>query len=112
MLEIDTEVSKGIMFLHLNGKLNHDNFPLFGNTINHFLYTKGMHYFVIDFSNINSFEENVFIQIQNKIIEISLNHGHIVVCGMDDRKKDELGFMKENLYYVSEEREAYKYLWM
>ena len=112
MLQIDTEVSKGIMFLHLNGILSEDNFGLLGNTINHFLYSKGMHYFVIDFSDINFFEENIIMQIQNKIIEISLNHGHIVVCGIDENKKNKLGFMKENLYYVNEGREAYKYLWM
>ena len=111
MLKIEQEVSRGIMFIRLNGDLNTNSFSSFGKLINDLLYTKGMQYFVIDLYNID-FEENIFLNIQNKLVEIFLSSGKVVLCGIDDKNKRKIGYTKDKLFYVKEEREAFKYLWM
>ncbi len=99
------------MFIRLNGNLNSNSFSSFGNIINNLLYTNGMQYFVIDLYNID-LEDNIFLYIQNKLVEIFLNCGKVVLCGIDENDKFKIGYTKDKLFYVKEEREAYKYLWM
>ena len=111
MLKIEQEVSRGIMFIRLKGELNNNSFSSFGKVINNLLYKQGMQYFVIDLYNIN-LEENIFLNIQNKLVEIFLSSGKVILCGIDDINKRKIGYTKDKLFYVKEEREAFKYLWM
>ena len=111
MLKIEQEVSRGIMFIRLKGELNNNSFSSFGKVINNLLYKQGMQYFVIDLYNIN-LEENIFLNIQNKLVEIFLSSGKVVLCGIDDINKRKIGYTTDKLFYVKEEREAFKYLWM
>ena len=46
MLEINTEVERGILFIRLNGILNQNNFKTFGLKINSLLYKYGFQYFI------------------------------------------------------------------
>ncbi len=87
------------------------SFNSFGKVINNLLYKKGMQYFVIDLYNID-LEDKIFLNIQNKLVEIFLNCGKVVLCGIDDENKRKIGYTKDKLFYVKEEREAFKYLWM
>lgn len=109
MLEINTEVEHGILFLRLNGILNKNSFNSFGAEINYLLYRQGIQYFVFDFTNIYNLEENIFMSIQNKLIEIFLNCGKVVMCGMSELYKKRIGFTKDRLYYVNDNLEAFKY---
>lgn len=111
MLKIEQEVSRGIMFIRLGGSLNTNSFVSFGRVINNLLYKQGMQYFVIDLYNIN-LEDNIFLSIQNKLVEIFLNCGKVVLCGIDDENKRKIGYTKDKLFYVKEEKEAFNYLWM
>lgn len=111
MLKIEQEVSRGIMFIRLMGNLNKNSFSSFGKVINNLLYKQGMQYFVIDLYDIN-LEDNIFLNIQNKLVEIFLSSGKVVLCGIDDKNKGKIGYTKDKLFYVKEEREAFKYLWM
>lgn len=111
MLKIEQEVARGIMFIRLGGNLNNNSFNLFGKLINNLLYNQGMQYFVIDLYNIN-LEDNIFSNIQNKLIEIFLSCGKVVLCGIDEENIEKIGYTKDKLFYVKEEREAFKYLWM
>ena len=111
MLKIEQEVSRGIMFLRLNGMLNNNSFKRLGNEINHLLYKLGFQYFVIDFNEIN-IEDNMYLNIQNKLVEIFLNCGQVVLCGIKDVDKNKIGYTKDKLFYVNKESEAFRYLWM
>lgn len=112
MLEIKEEVSRGILFLRIEGKLSNDNFNILGNKINYLLYKQGIQYYVFDFVNINKVEDNIFLKMQNKLVEIFLNCGQVVLCGISDINKKRIGYTRDRLFYVNKESEAFKYLWM
>lgn len=111
MLKISTEVSRGIMFMRFIGDLDNNNFNEFKTEINYLLYNQGVRYFVLDFKDIN-LEENIFLKLQNKLVEIFLNCGEVVLCGLDKSKRNKIGYTKDKLHYVNEEREAFNYLWV
>ncbi|MCI8347137.1 MAG: hypothetical protein HFJ12_04235 [Bacilli bacterium] len=110
MLEINMEVDKGIPFLNLEGILNAKTFEKFGEEINYLLYHQGFHYFVLDFTNIGNVEESIYQSIQSKLAEIFLSCGRVVLCGISNKEK--IGFSKEQLYYVNQKQEAFKYLYL
>lgn len=112
MLEIELDVVKGIIFLRLNGQLNDINFNLLSNRINELLYQQGIHYYVLDFQDTEIIEKTILSKIQNKLIEIFLSCGKVVLCGIDDINQKQIGYTKDKLFYVQTEREAFEYLWM
>lgn len=111
MLTIDEKVSHGIIFLRVDGKLNSKSFTKFNNQINYLLYNQGLQYFVIDLNN-TKIEKNIFERIQSKLIEIFLNCGQVALCGIKNDEKNKIGYTAGKLFYINEEREAFKYLWM
>ena len=84
MLQINKEVERGILFIRLEGGLTTKTFNTLGNEINYLLYNQGISNFVFDFSNVSKFEDSIFLKIQNKLVEIFLNCGKVVMCGMTD----------------------------
>lgn len=112
MLEINKEVERGILFIRLEGGLTTKTFNTLGNEINYLLYNQGISNFVFDFSNVSKFEDSIFLKMQNKLVEIFLNCGKVVMCGMNDVTKKRIGFTKDQLFYVNHEAEAFNYLRM
>lgn len=112
MLEINKEVERGILFIRLEGGLTTKTFNTLGNEINYLLYNQGISNFVFDFSNVSKFEDSIFSKIQNKLVEIFLNCGKVVMCGMNDVTKKKIGFTKDQLFYVNHKIEAFNYLRM
>ena len=49
MLNMDIEVIKGIIFIHLEGNLNEWTIKDFEEQLNYLLYKQGMHFFVFNF---------------------------------------------------------------
>ena len=112
MLDIELDVVKGIIFLRLNGELNNLNFNVLSNKINELLYRQGLQYYVLDFQDAEISELSTLTKIQNKLIEIFLSCGKVVLCGINDINKKQIGYTKDKLFYVKDEREAFEYLWM
>lgn len=110
MLEINKEVRKGILFIGLEGKIDNQTFTTLGKEINYLLYRQGISNFVFDFTYISKVEEGIFSKIQCKLVEIFLNCGKVVVCGMSDGNKRKIGFTKDRLFYVNDKIEAFEYL--
>ena len=104
------EVDRGIPFFHLEGRLNHKNFSQLGDEINYLLYQQGFHYFVFDFSQVNFLEDSIYTTIKTKLVEIFLSCGRVVLCGIPH--KDRIGYTKDQLYYVEENQDAFKYLYL
>lgn len=94
MLEIYTSVVKGIMLVRLEGELNKENFSLLEDNINYLLYKQKMHYFLLDFNNVYNIDYNIFSLLQNKIIEIFLSCGKVVLCGLND-----ISFCRRNINF-------------
>lgn len=110
MLEMTTEVSKGIMFIRLEGELNNNTVNKFYNELNYLLYKQGIHYFVFNFKELKNMDQNIFSIFQNILTEIFLSCGQVVMCGMKELQRKKLGKTKDKLFYVNEEIEAFKYL--
>ena len=110
MLEVNTLIERGIPFLSLGGILNQNTFKKLGSEINYLLYNQGFQNFVLDFSDINFIPEKTYLNIQNKLVEIFLNCGRVVVCGINNH--DKIGYTKDKLFYVNEKLDAFKYLYL
>ncbi len=106
MLEMDIGVVKGMTIIKLEGDLTSSTFKKFDEGVDYLLYMQGMHYFVFDFKEVNNIDENVFGEIQRKIVEIFLNCGKVVLCGIKNVFKN----VKDSsrLFYVNDEIEALK----
>ncbi len=112
MLKIEEGVERGILFIALEGKLNSKTFTTLVNEINYLLYHQGISNFVFDFTYISKVEDNIFSKIQSKLVEIFLNCGKVVMCGMSDINKKKIGYTKDRLFYVNYKMEAFDYLRM
>ncbi len=105
MLEMDFGVVKGMTIVKLEGELTSNTFYKFNEEVDYLLYGQGMHYFVFDFKDVNNIDEDIFSEIQSKIIEIFLNYGKVVIYGIKNVFKN----IKDNrLFYVNDEIEALK----
>ncbi len=105
MLEMDVGVVKGLTVVKLEGDLTSNTFEKFNEGVDYLLYNQGMHFFVFDFKNVDNIDENVFSELQRKIIEIFLNCGKVVIYGI----KFIFNKIKDNrLFYVNDEIEALK----
>lgn len=108
MLEITVDVVKGILFIHLEGELTKETIKQFDNELNYLLYKQGMHYFVLDFKELDKIDSNVMPWLDNKLVEIFLNCGKVVLCGLDNYNNT---FSKqERLFLVREGIQAFNYL--
>lgn len=103
MLNVDVDVVKGITFIRLEGDLTDRTFDDLNLEIDNLLYNLGMHFYVINFVDIFDIENSVFNKIQNKLYEIFLSCGDVVMCGVKNIFKD------KRLVYVNSEVEAFKY---
>ena len=109
MLEIDIDVVRGILFIHLEGVLNKETMRQFDNELNYLLYKQGMHYFVFDFKDLDRLDLSVMPWLDNKLVEIFLSCGKVVLCGLDGKYENK--FKKQDrLFFVREEIQAFNYL--
>lgn len=111
MLSINVDVIKGIMFINLEGELSRRTIDRFEAEINYLIYKQGMHLFVFDFNNLDSIEYGIIESIQNKLVEIFLNCGKVVMCGLDDYNQRLIG-VHDRLFFVNNERDAFEYLYI
>ena len=109
MLEVDIDVVKGIMFIHLEGELTRDTIKSFDRELNYLLYKQGMHFFVFNFNDLRDIEYSTIPWLQNKLVEIFLSCGNVAMCGLNDVCKKKLG-RNDKLYYINDEIDALKVL--
>lgn len=106
---MDIDVVKGIMFIHLEGELNKETMGQLDNELNYLLYKQGMHYFVFDFKDLERFDINIIPWLENKLVEIFLSCGKVVLCGLDGKYEERLG-KQDKLFYVRNGMDAFMYL--
>lgn len=110
MLEVTTQISKGIMFIRLEGELNKRTFPIFSQELNYLLYKQGIQFFVLNLKEIDQIDTSALENLQNKLIEIFLSCGSVALCGLTDILKERMMNQKEHLFYINDEREVFQYL--
>lgn len=108
MFELSMNVVRGVMLIDFDGDLNSSNFNRLDQELNYLIYKQGMHYYIFNFSNLINLDNNILNKLQNKIVEIILNCGRIVMCGVNNILRDRLGFRGE-LFFVDDEIEAFEY---
>ena len=109
MLDVEVDVIKGIMFINLEGEFNYRTISKLENELNYLLYKQGMHYFVFDFKDLDIIDINVISWLDNKLIEIFLSCGKVVLCGLDDKYENKFS-KQERLFFVREGVQAFNYL--
>lgn len=109
MLEIDVDVVKGILFIHLEGVLNKDTVRQFDNELNYLLYKQGMHYFVFDFKDLDKLDLSIMPWLDNKLVEIFLSCGKVALCGLDNKYENKFS-KQDRLFFVREGIQAFNYL--
>lgn len=108
-MEFKEEVKRGIIFIRCSGVLNNDSMMVINNELDYLLYHQGMVYYAFDFSHliINSSVVNLF---QNKLIEIFLRCGKVVLCGLNKFYRKMIGDNRDLLYYADKEDEVFNFL--
>ena len=103
MLNVYVDVVRGNTFIRLEGDLTNRTFDNFNFELDNLLYNLGMHFYVINFVDVFNIDNNIFNKIQNKLYEIFLNCGDVVMCGINIILND------KSVVYVYDEVEAFKY---
>lgn len=110
MLEVIEEISKGIMFIRLEGELTKTNFYKLTDSINYLLYEQGVLAYVFNLENINFLDHNLVSILQNKLTEIFLSCGSVALCGVSKHLKKKIGERRSELFYITEEKEVFQYI--
>lgn len=103
MLNINIDVVRGVTFIRLEGDLTNRTFDDFNLEIDNLLYNLGMHFYVINFTDVLNIDNSICNKIQNKLYEIFLSCGKVVMCGINNIFND------KRLNYVNNENDAFKY---
>lgn len=111
MLDVEVDVIKGIMFINLEGELTIRTISKLECELNYLLYKQGMHLFVFNFNNLSCIEYEMIERLQNKLVEIFLNCGKVVMCGLNECNRNLIG-VHDRLYFVNNERDAFEYLYI
>ncbi len=111
MLGISKEVYRGILFLRMKGKFTPESSQNWTEEINRLLYQQGLHYFVLNFQEVEDLDSKSLAILENQLSQIYLHCGKVAICGMNS--KDEQRTLKnENLYFVQNEWDACHYLYL
>ena len=109
LLEVETDVINGIIFIMLEGELTTNTVIDLENELNYLLYKQGMHFFVFNFKNLENIEYKTISWLENKLVEIFLSCGNVVMCGLNDIYRKKIG-MQEKIFYTNSELDAIKLL--
>lgn len=109
MLDIYTSVCRGVIVMNLEGCLNKDTYLDLENNINYLLYKQKMYYFVINFKNVSYMDNTIFHLLQNKLVEIFLSCGKVILCGLKNSTLKKY-CCRENII-VDDYREAINYFY-
>lgn len=106
-MDITTYVNKGILFLNINGVFDINTCYKFEKEIDYLLYKQGVSFFTINFKNVSLTGDEILSKIQNKLIEIFLRCGQVVMCGLNKLYQEKIGTEKPMFHYVNDEREVF-----
>lgn len=110
MLTVSLQITKGIMFMRLEGELTQDSFQKVSEEINYLLYKQGIIAYVFNLEEVKKIDNNILENIQNKLTEIFLRCGSVAFCGISETLKKLIGERKDELFYVTEEKEVFQYI--
>ena len=91
MLTINLEFIRGMLFVRLRGKLDHETCKKFESCLDDMLNNKGLKYFVINIEELNYIDDNGINTIMNKYSDVIKKNGKLIICGYNiDIKLNEI----------------------
>ena len=108
-MDIKTVVKNGITFIKLDGVFDNKAFKKFNDEIDYLLYNQGISLYAISF-NVAKIDDSLISKIQNKLVEIFLSCGEVVMCGLNKIYQKKIGSRENKLYYVDNIAAAFKLL--
>jgi len=87
MLEIDLEFVRGMLFVRLDGVLDINTYTKLSDCLDKMIHEKGLKYFVVNLESLDYIDENGLQAIINRYFDVVLHDGKLVICGYDDRFK-------------------------
>ena len=91
MLTVSLQITKGIMFIRLEGELTQESFHKVSEEINYLLYKQGIIAYVFNLEEVKKIDNNILENIQNKLTEIFLRCGSVEFCGISETLKKLIG---------------------
>jgi hypothetical protein len=95
-----TKVNDGILFISIEEEIKDDTIDNLEEEIDYMLYSQGIRYYAFNFNYLDNFNNSFLNKFQNKLTEIFLTCGSVIIYGLKKINKGIFGKRKENLYYV------------
>ena len=108
MLDINTNVINGVIVIRLEGNLDNKNINNLEEKIDYLIYKQEIHNFIFDFNCIEEVDIRIINNIYNKLIEIFLTCGRVVLCEINDLFK-RVTDKGDRIIYVNQFIDAFKY---
>lgn len=99
------KVRNGILFISFEGDINDNTVADLNKEIDYMLYTQGINYYAFNFKGIDELNNKFLSLFQNKLVEIFLRCGSVVLYGINNIYKKIIGNRRDNLFYVEDQKE-------
>lgn len=106
MLDVNFEFVKGILFVRLDGKLNHDNVHSVNTNLRDIISKGGLKYLVFNVSNAVLEERISLFDDCNKLIKY--NGGKMFICGLKHKIENVISSNYDSCNEISNELSALK----
>ena len=103
-----TKVNDGIIFISIEEEINDDTIDSLEEEIDFMLYKQGMKYYAFNFNYLDNFNCSFLNKFQNKLTEIFLTCGSVIIYGLKRINKGIFGKREYNLYYLDSEEDINK----
>ena len=105
-----TSVKNGILFISIEDKITNKTINSLTKEIDYLLYKQEVCYYAFNFNNLNNFSNKFLNVFKNKLVEIFLRCGSVVIYGLDSINKGIFGTRKNDLFYIEKEEDIFKIL--
>ena len=105
-----TNVRNGILFISIEEEITENTILNLTKEIDFMLYDQGMSLYAFNFNHLKHFSKKFLNSFQNKLTEIFLKCGSVVIYGIDKIYEGVFGKRKDNLFYVEKAEDIYSLL--
>ena len=107
-----TKMNDGILFISIEEEIRDDTIDNLEEEIDYMLYSQGIRYYAFNFNYLDNFNNSFLNKFQNKLTEIFLTSGSVIIYGLKKINKGIFGKRKDNLYYVDSLEDINKIIYL
>ncbi|MBR4618822.1 MAG: hypothetical protein IKO49_05910 [Bacilli bacterium] len=105
-----TNVRNGILFISIEDEITENTISNLTKEIDFLLYNQGISLYAFNFNYLKNFSTQFLNNFQNKLTEIFLKCGSVVIYGIDKVYEGIFGKRKDNLFYAEKVEDVYNLL--